>query len=173
MTDKNVPVIPDLPLQLGESDQYVSGIVVLQRPAQLVEIIVKDLASGQEWKSGWVPVPAPVEAFWKALQQWRGTLMYPPRPKVPTWTLDSTELEAYCLRYRQAYELMGDGKALKAFRLQIFQNWKQHHVADGSFPSERGQKHRRKIVRENFNNALDAYLEDWRRSKTTDPYSSG
>jgi len=172
MNESDMQKIPKLPMQVGDSDQFVSGIIALNQPTELVQITIKDVRRGQEWHVGPVPVPAPVDAFVKALNRWRASLVYPSRPKVRTRTLEANQLEPYCLRYRQAYELMGDGPALKAFRTQLWGEWRQAQTEAGRFPSERGQKKSRKAIRKNFADALDAYLADWKANKETEPYSS-
>jgi hypothetical protein len=163
--------IPELPIQIGDSDQFVSGFIALDRPMELVQIIVKDVRRGQEWRVGPVPVPAPVDAFVEALNHWRASQVYPSRPKVRTRTLEANELEPYCLRYRQAYELMDDGPALKAFRTQLWTEWRQAQTEAGKFPAERGQKEPRRAIRKNFADALDAYLAEWKADKETEPYN--
>ena len=165
--------IPKLPMQVGDSDQFVNGIIALSQPMERVQITVKDVLRGQEWHVGPALVPAPVDAFVEALKRWRASLVYPSRPKVRTRTLETNELEPYCLRYRQAYELMDDGPALKAFRTQLWREWRQAQTEAGKFPSERGQKESRRAIRKNFADALDAYLAEWKANKETDPYSSG
>jgi hypothetical protein len=104
--------IPKLPMQVGDSDQFISGFIALNRPMELVQITVKRVDGEAEYSVGPVPVPAPVDAFVEALNRWRASLVYPTTPKVRTRTLDASELESYCLRYRQAYELMGEGPTL-------------------------------------------------------------
>jgi len=171
MNKSDLQKIPKLPLRVGDSDQFVSGIIALNRPMELVQITVKDVRRGQEWHVGPVPIPAPVDSFVEALKRWRASLVYPSRPPVRTRTLEANKLEPYCLRYRQAYELMGDGPALKVFRTQLWGEWRQAQIEAGKFPSERGQKKSRKAIRKNFADALDAYLAEWKANKETEPYS--
>ena len=172
MNESDHPKVPKLPVQVGDSDQFVSGFIALNRPMVLVQITVKDVHGGQEWQDGPVLVPAPVAAFVETLNRWRASLVYPSRPNVRTRTLEANELEPYCLRYRQAYEQMGDGPALKDFRTQLWREWRQAQAQAGKFPSERGQKESRRAIRKNFADALDAYLAEWKVNKETGPYSS-
>ena len=163
--------IPKLPMQVGDSDQFISGFIALNRPMELVQITVKSVNGEEEYSVGPVPIPAPIDAFVEALDQWRASLVYPATPKVRTRTLDASELESYCLRYRQAYELMGEGPALRSFRTQLWKEWRQAQTEAGKFPSKRGQKESRRAIRKNFSDALDAYLADWQASKESEPYS--
>jgi len=162
--------ISKLPMRVGDSDQFISGIIPLKRLMELVKITVKDVRSGQEWQIGPVPVPAPVESFCEALNRWRASLTYPATPKIRTRTLEANKLELYCLRYRQAYELMGDGPALEAFRTQLWQEWRQAQTEAGTFPNKRGQKEPRRAIRKNFADALDAYLAEWKANQGREPY---
>ena len=171
MTEDDHIRIPKLPMQVGDSDQFISGFIALNRPMELVQITVKRVDGEAEYSVGPVPVPAPVDAFVEALNRWRASLVYPTTPKVRTRTLDASELESYCLRYRQAYELMGEGLALKSFRTQLWKEWRQAQTEAGEFPLERGHKESRRAIRKNFSDALDAYIADLQASKDSEPYN--
>src|SRR3990172_1031697 len=123
MSTDDLPPIPPFPLQIGNSDQYISGIVVLP-PSILVEITIKDVSSGQTWRCGPVPAPPPLDAFGNALNSWRASITYPADPAPPTQTLDPQALRSYCWRYRHAYEYAQlDNETLKQFRLQLYREW--------------------------------------------------
>jgi len=175
MGTDNLPSVPSFPLQIGDSDQYISGIVVLPM-SMLVEITVKDVTSGQTWTCGPVPAPSPLEAFGTALNAWRASITYPTDPEPPTQTLDPQALRPFCWRYRHAYEHARlDAETLKRFRLQLYREWEANKKHLNVFPfrsEDRGPagQRARKAERRNFNDALDAYLEKWKQNRNTSPY---
>jgi hypothetical protein len=135
MRTDDLSSVPPFPLQIGDSDQYISGIVVLPT-SLLVEITVKDVTSGQTWACGPVPAPSPLEAFGKSLNAWRASITYPIDPEPPTQTLDPQALRPYCWRYRHAFEHAKlDVETLKRFRLQLYREWeadKKHRISSHS-----------------------------------------
>jgi hypothetical protein len=171
----DLPSIPPFPLQIGDSNQYISGIVVLPLSI-LVEITVKDVTSGQTWTCGPLPAPPPLEAFGNALNAWRASITYPTDPEPPTQTLDAHTLRPYCWRYRHAYEHAGlDAETLKRFRLQLYREWETNKKHQDVFPfrsADRGSaaQRARKAERRNFNDALDTYLEKWKQNRSASPY---
>jgi hypothetical protein len=175
MSDEPLQDVPNFPIQIGESNQAISGIIVLP-PSLLVEITVKDIRSSETWKCGPVPAPPPLESFGQALNRWRASITYPHDPDPPTRTLDREALRPYCWRYRYAYEYAGlDEERLKLFRLQLFREWEKAKQQQGQYPfrtEDRGSQavKAQKAERRNFNDALDGYLEEWKKGRQANPY---
>lgn len=160
MSDDTSPKIPGkMPMKVGESDQYLRGIVFINKPRIHVRITVEDLNSDQTWTDDGM-APAPFTSFCEALQQWQGSITYPSDPKGGTKTIKPEILESYWLRYRQAYELMVEDNALAEYLQQLWMEYKKDQNIQPHYDHKT-----RKVDRENFKNALKTRLKNWKKSK--------
>jgi hypothetical protein len=160
MGEKDKPNVPKkMPIQVGNSNQFVRGVVKLDGPILHIRITVDDLEGGKKRNDVGL-ARGPFDSFCDSLFGFRASSVYPKNPKGGTRTIDEDVLEPYWLRFRQAYEIWGEDEGLDQFLMQL---WQEYRDDQGIEPHPISRK--RQADRENFKNALRARLREWKKNK--------